>query len=123
MDYWLKGYDGEKRKFLVKGFKVGFRIPFAGQRSWRLSGNATSFTKNLDILKQKLQIEIDNQRVAGPFKVIPFQNFQNSPWVYFRNILERLLLTRGLFITFLFLRALRSMMVFRRNLNQFNIRI
>lgn len=79
LDYWLKGYDGEKRKFLVEGFKVGFRIPFAGQRSCRLSGNATSVSKNLDILKQKIQIEIDNHRVAGPFKVIPFQNFQSSP--------------------------------------------
>lgn len=54
LDYWLKGYDGEKRKFLVEGFKVGFRIPFAGQRSCRLSGNTTSVTKNLDILKQKI---------------------------------------------------------------------
>lgn len=79
LDYLLKGYDGEKRKFLVEGFKVGFRIPFAGQRSCRLSGNVTSVSKNLDILKQKIQIEIDNHRVAGPFKVIPFQNFQNSP--------------------------------------------
>lgn len=79
LDYWLKGYDGEKRKFLVEGFTVGFRILFTGQRSCRLSGNATSVSKNLDILKQKIQIEIDNYRVAGPFKVIPFQNFQSSP--------------------------------------------
>lgn len=67
LDYWLKGYNGEKRKFLVEGFKVGFRIPFAGQRRCRLSGNAKSVTKNLDILKQKIQIEIDNHRVAGNF--------------------------------------------------------
>lgn len=33
----------------------------------------------LDIFKQKFQIEIDNQRVAGPFQVIPFQNFQSTP--------------------------------------------
>lgn len=83
LDYWLKGYDGEKRKVLVEGFKVGFRIPFAGQRSCRLSGNATctsvTCNKNLDILKQKIQIEIDNHGVAGPFQVIPFQNFQSSP--------------------------------------------
>lgn len=78
LDYWLKGYDGEKRKFLGEDFKVGFRIPFAGQRSCRLSGNVTSVSKNLDILKHKIQIEIDNRRVAGPFKVIPFQNFQSS---------------------------------------------
>lgn len=70
LDKWLKGYDGGKGKFLVEGFKVGFRIPFAGQRSCRLGGNATSVTKNLDILKQKIQIEIDNHRVAGPFKNI-----------------------------------------------------
>lgn len=49
---------------------MGFRIPFAGQQSCRLGGNATSVTKNLDILKQKIQIEIDNHRVAGPFKNI-----------------------------------------------------
>lgn len=79
LDYWLMGYDGEKRKCLVEGFKVGFRIPFAGQGSCRLSGNATLVTKNLDSLKQKIQIEIDNHRVAGPFILIPFQNFQSSP--------------------------------------------
>lgn len=60
---------------MVEGFKVGFRILFAGQQSCRLSGNVTSVTKNLDILKQKIQIEIDNHIVAGPFKVIPFQKF------------------------------------------------
>lgn len=65
LDYWLKGYDGKKRKFLVEGFKVGFTIPFAGQRSFGLSGNATSVTKNLDILKKKTHIGIDNHRVAG----------------------------------------------------------
>lgn len=57
---------------------MGFRIPFAGQQSCRLSGNAKSVTKNLDILKQKIQIEIDIHRIASPFKVIPFQNFQSS---------------------------------------------
>lgn len=74
LEYWLKGYDGGKRKFVFEGFKVGFRISFAGQRSCRLSGNVTSDTKNLDILKQKIQIEIDNHRVAGPFKVMPLQS-------------------------------------------------
>lgn len=52
----FKGYDGGKRKCLVKGFKVSFRIPFAGQRSCRLSGNATSVTKNLDILNFRLRL-------------------------------------------------------------------
>lgn len=70
LEYWLKGYDGGKRKLLVEGFKVSFRIPFAGQRSCRLSGNVTSVTKNLNILKQNIQIEIDKHRVAGPFKNI-----------------------------------------------------
>lgn len=49
---------------------MSFRIPFAGQRSCRLSGNVTSVTKNLDILKQNIQIEIDKHRVAGPLKNI-----------------------------------------------------
>lgn len=52
----FKGYDGRKRKCLVKGFKVSFRIPFAGQRSCRLSGDATSVTKNLDILNFRLRL-------------------------------------------------------------------
>lgn len=56
LDYWFQGYGGGKRKCLVKGFKVSFRIPFAGQRSCRLSGNATSVTKNLDILNFRLRL-------------------------------------------------------------------
>ncbi|XP_062587810.1 uncharacterized protein LOC134249476 [Saccostrea cucullata] len=79
LDYWLKGYDRNKQKYLVEGFKVGFKIPFEGQRIFRESDNLKSAKDNLDILKQKIQIEIDNHRVAGPFKEIPFQNFQSSP--------------------------------------------
>lgn len=64
---------GKNENFWLKVLK------WALERSCRLSGNATSVTKNLDILKQKLQIEIDNHSVSCPFKVIPFQNFQSSP--------------------------------------------
>lgn len=77
----------------------------------------------LDILKQKFQIEIDNQRVAGPFKVIPFQNFQSTPLGLVPKYSGETNVDYRVIHMFLFLRALRSMIVFRRNSNQFNIRI
>lgn len=63
----------------MEGFKVGSRISFEGQRKLRESDNLKSAKENLDFLKQKFQIDIDNHRVSGQLGEIIFQNFQSSP--------------------------------------------
>lgn len=63
----------------MEGFKVGSRISFESQRKLRDSDNLKSAKENLDFLKQKFQIDINNHRVSGQFREIIFQNFQSSP--------------------------------------------
>jgi hypothetical protein len=79
LDYWLRGYNDKKRKYLVDGFKFGFKIPFEGPRKFRKTDNLNSAKENLDILREKIRIEIESNRVAGPFNEKPFPNFQGSP--------------------------------------------
>lgn len=63
----------------MEGFKVGSRISFEGRRKLRDSDNLKSAKENLDFLKQKFHIDIDNHRVSGQLSEIIFQNFQSSP--------------------------------------------
>lgn len=56
----------------MEGFKVGSRISFEGQRKLRESDNLKSAKENLDFLKQKFQIDIDNHRVSGQLGEIIF---------------------------------------------------
>ena len=79
MQLWLKGYDAAISNFLINGFQFGFKIPYYGKRCFRKSKNLTSAIQNLAILRQKIQVEIDAGRVAGPFKDPPFPNLQVSP--------------------------------------------
>ena len=76
---WLQGYDKEKTKFLYEGFSLGFKIPFDGQEEALFSKNLKSANTNLEILKEKIQKEVEAGRVVGPFEDPPFQNFKVSP--------------------------------------------
>ena len=66
LHHWLQGYDNEKLNYLVKGFTFGFRIPYMGQRRYRYSKNLKSANDNLNILKQKLAVEVVSGRVGAP---------------------------------------------------------
>lgn len=46
---YLEGYDPELSQFLVTGFSLGFRIPYVGERKFRLSNNLPSFEKNKSV--------------------------------------------------------------------------
>lgn len=81
LDRLLEGYDDNKRRFLVNGFKFGFHVHFEGT----LRSDPTKF-KNLKsavemphIVDQKLKKELDSGRIAGPFDEPPFNNFHLSP--------------------------------------------
>ena len=81
LECWLEGYDCIKTKFLLQGFTFGFKIPYKGERVFRHSHNLKSALENLSILKQKIQIEVQKGRAAGPFSLeeLPFPNLQISP--------------------------------------------
>lgn len=49
------------------------------QRTYMKSKNLKSACENLKIIKEKIQIEIDAGRVAGPFDNPPFPNIHVSP--------------------------------------------
>lgn len=78
---WLIGYDLEKKNYLVDGFTFGFKIPYTGDRKFRLSKNLKSAIENIEILKSKIEVEVKNGRVGGPFNhdLIPLSNLQISP--------------------------------------------
>ena len=76
---YLQGYDASLYHFLIQGFKFGFKIPFQGIRQFRLSKNLPSLKGKEDILKTKIDTEIQTNRVAGPFDSPPFENLQVSP--------------------------------------------
>lgn len=79
LQHWLHGYDSDITKFLVEGFTYGFKIPFRGVRSFRQAKNLNSALQNPQILRQKIEIETQAGRVAGPFSSLPMPNMQISP--------------------------------------------
>ncbi|XP_062593378.1 uncharacterized protein LOC134254854 [Saccostrea cucullata] len=81
LNLWLEDYEESKLQYLVDGFTFGFRIPFNGNRAFRYSDNLKSARENFEILQEKIQEEIDTNRVGGPFHIdnIPFEALQISP--------------------------------------------
>lgn len=51
---YLQGYKPNLIKFLTEGFTFGFKIPYTGQRTFRLSKNVTSIHGNEKILYQRI---------------------------------------------------------------------
>lgn len=81
LEIWLQGYDSAKSKFLLDGFTFGFKIPYFGSRQFRHCTNLQSARENINILQQKIDIEVQKGRAAGPFSIstLPFRNLQISP--------------------------------------------
>lgn len=50
---YLDGYDPSLARFLINGFTFGFRIPYQGQRAFRVSSNLSSLKNNDRILQSK----------------------------------------------------------------------
>lgn len=51
---YLQGYKPNFIKFLTEGFTFGFKIPYTGQRTFRLSKNLSSIHGNEQILYQRI---------------------------------------------------------------------
>ena len=81
LEYHLKriGYDKGKTKFLVQGFRNGFRLHHEGDLATKEPNNDISIDQNPTVVQEKLQKEIAEGRLKGPFEVPPFEDFHISP--------------------------------------------
>ena len=72
------GYDPELKKYPVDGFSRGFDIGNSSPASNLLSDNSHSLNDSMVQVRQKLNKEIQEGRMAGPFDDVQFENFQVS---------------------------------------------
>ena len=79
LEFLLQGYDPSLKRFLVDGFRYGFRIHFVGERCAYDSPNLKSALDKPDITSEKLRKECEAGRIVGPFPAPPFRNFRTSP--------------------------------------------
>lgn len=79
LQHYLSGYNQATSDFLIDGFSQGFKIPYTGERRFRLSRNLSSLIGKEEILQNKIDKEIEAKRVSGPFLSPPFPNIQVSP--------------------------------------------
>lgn len=63
------------RRYLIDGFRFGFRVNFSGERRSQTSPNLKAALENPDIIEQKLETELSLGRIAGPFDSSPFPQF------------------------------------------------
>ena len=74
------GYDKEKTKFLVDGFKHGFDLGYRGPEQVQLLAPNLKFVIGNKLeLWNKVMKEVELGRYAGPFRSIPFDNYIQSP--------------------------------------------
>ncbi|XP_077113745.1 uncharacterized protein LOC143816266 isoform X2 [Ranitomeya variabilis] len=80
MGPWLSLYPNkEAAQQLDLGFKFGFFIPFNFSRETKSANNLKSAREFPEILRKKVQKEVELGRMAGPFTSMPFSNFRISP--------------------------------------------
>ena len=80
LEQWLAGYPNRQAAWAIKrGFRVGFRIGYKGNREARQANNHGSAQLRPDIVREKLLKEVQMGRVAGPFQNIPMPNLIVSP--------------------------------------------
>jgi hypothetical protein len=79
----LQGYDKQQTVKFVNGFKFGFRLGF--QRDTTTSSSAQNVKNHKSALQNREQVflklakESIKNRIAGPFRQPPFQNWNCSP--------------------------------------------
>lgn len=79
MEEWLEGYDLCKKLELVQGFQCGFDVRYKGSLPRVQSHNLTSALTNPDVVDDKLQAELNLNRIVGPFVQRAFPTFRTSP--------------------------------------------
>lgn len=77
LSQFLSGYQWAN--YLIDGFTSGFKLGYLGPRVSASASNLTSCKQHPDIVRQKLNEELQAGRVKGPFSSPPLGNFRVSP--------------------------------------------
>ena len=65
LEFLLQGYDEGLSRFLVNGFRYGFRVCFVSERLTSESPNLKSALEQLEIVRTKLHKECDAGRIVA----------------------------------------------------------
>lgn len=79
LEKWLEGYDPQKKRALIQGFREGFRVGFTGAPNSVVQKNLKSAEEMPEVVEAHIKREIEEGRLVGPFRHIPFTQFQCSP--------------------------------------------
>ena len=73
-------YDSTETNFLIEGFSTGFDIGYEGPEIRQDTSKNIPFTVgDKYILWDKIMKEVKAGKYAGPFDIIPFDNYIQSP--------------------------------------------
>ena len=69
-------YDKEKTGYLINGFENGFNLGYRGPKNVKMTSKNLRFVVGDEIeLWNKVMKEVELKRYAGPFRSIPFDNY------------------------------------------------
>ena len=74
-----EGMYSNRRDLLISSLQNGFNIGYAGPHFTLISKNWKSAYDYPDALSQNILIELQEDRIAGPFREPPLLNFRTSP--------------------------------------------
>ena len=77
--HYLQDYDPHLRRYIINGFKYGFRLHAENNIKTQATKNSAIANKHPEAVSQKLAKELAKGNIAGPFKTSPFADFQISP--------------------------------------------
>lgn len=75
----LESYDNEQKQYLLNGFLFGFKLGFEGKQTTNISKNLKSTLTDPTVVTQKLEKEVAEGRLSGPYNSPPLQHFRVSP--------------------------------------------
>ena len=82
-NYLVKSkYQPQESQFLIEGFTKGFSIGYQGPQFRSSKSSNIPFTPgvgNAVEMWNKIMLEVKEKRVAGPFKMVPYEHYIQSP--------------------------------------------
>lgn len=75
----LQSYPSSDKTDIIQGFKFGFPLHYTGQRQFRMSKNLKSANKYPEVVRTKIEKELSEGRIGGPFSFLPMPNLRISP--------------------------------------------